>query len=106
MAVLRIGGQEVRSKWARKSDGSPSWSEKLMLCWDGNMPLNIDMYGGKDHVGQVISSYLFLLVPPNVVGADVVAVVVLLLSRTVVFVNSVWRCLLPLPLVLVTSCRL
>ncbi|CAM9560760.1 unnamed protein product [Ectocarpus fasciculatus] len=52
MAVLRIGGQEVRSKWARKSDGSPLWSEKLMLCWDGNMPLNIDMYGGKDHIGQ------------------------------------------------------
>ncbi|CAM9934475.1 unnamed protein product, partial [Ectocarpus sp. 4 AP-2014] len=52
MAVLRIGGQEVRSKWSKKSDGSPSWSEKLMLCWDGNMPLNIDMYGGKDHIGQ------------------------------------------------------
>ncbi|CAM9451883.1 unnamed protein product, partial [Ectocarpus sp. 12 AP-2014] len=52
MAVLRIGGQEVRSKWSKKSDGSPSWSEKLMLCWDGNMPLNIDIYGGKDHIGQ------------------------------------------------------
>ncbi|CAM9942334.1 unnamed protein product [Ectocarpus sp. 8 AP-2014] len=52
MAVLRIGGQEVRSKWSKKSDGSPSWSEKLMLCWDGNMPLNIDLYGGKDHIGQ------------------------------------------------------
>lgn len=24
-----------------------------MLCWDGRMPLNIDMYGGKDHIGQV-----------------------------------------------------
>ncbi|CAN0544191.1 unnamed protein product, partial [Ectocarpus sp. 12 AP-2014] len=52
MAVLRIGGQEVRSKWSKKSDGSPSWSEKLMLCWDGNMSLNIDVYGGKDHIGQ------------------------------------------------------
>lgn len=52
MAVLRIGGQEVRSRWAR-ADGAPSWSEKLMLCWDGGMPLNIDMYGGKEHIGQV-----------------------------------------------------
>ena len=52
MAVLRIGGQEVRSRWA-KGDGAPYWSEKLMLCWDGSMPLNIDMYGGKDHIGQV-----------------------------------------------------
>lgn len=52
MAVLRIGGQEVRSK-AAKADGAPSWAEKLMLCWDGSMPLIIDVYGGKDHIGQV-----------------------------------------------------
>ncbi|CAM9594469.1 unnamed protein product [Scytosiphon promiscuus] len=51
MAVLRIGGQEVRSRPA-KADGSPSWSEKLMLCWDGGMPLVIEMYGGKEHIGQ------------------------------------------------------
>eukprot|EP00752_Nemacystus_decipiens_P009732 g8690.t2 len=51
MAVLRIGGQEVRSRSA-KADGAPSWKEKLMLCWDGSMPLKIDIYGGKDHIGQ------------------------------------------------------
>ncbi|CAM9755817.1 unnamed protein product [Ascophyllum nodosum] len=51
MAALRIGTQEVRSRWV-KSDGNPAWSEKLMLCWDGGMPLNIDVYGGKDHIGQ------------------------------------------------------
>ena len=43
---------QVRSRWV-KSDGNPAWSEKLMLCWDGGMPLNIDIYGGKDHIGQV-----------------------------------------------------
>lgn len=69
MAVLRIGGQEVRSKWSKKSDGSPSWSEKLMLCWDGNMPLNIDMYGGKDHIGQVRSVFCFSSCSPGMLLA-------------------------------------
>lgn len=82
MAVLRIGGQEVRSKWARKSDGSPLWSEKLMLCWDGNMPLNIDMYGGKDHIGQVRSTSVGLFSscsPGMLLVPTVIAVVVMLL---------------------------
>ncbi|CAN0058540.1 unnamed protein product, partial [Discosporangium mesarthrocarpum] len=51
MAVLRIGKQEIRSRWA-KSGTNPVWNERLMLCWDGSMPLTIDVYGGMEHIGQ------------------------------------------------------
>ncbi|CAM9879702.1 unnamed protein product, partial [Chrysoparadoxa australica] len=51
MAILRIGQQEVRSKTI-KSDTNPVWDEDIMLCWDGEAPLNISVWSGQEHVGQ------------------------------------------------------
>jgi stromal membrane-associated protein len=51
MVIFRVGSQEVRSRRV-KSDTCPEWNESLMLCWDGEMPLSIHVYGGREHVGQ------------------------------------------------------